>query len=470
MSVSIDTSQRSRALALLLVLGASVVGCGARDALPLDDGVATCPAASESGAWARRIARMAKPSDNVSGTDDTAVAVDGAGDIIVGSVFVGAADFGCQSPSLTAEGDRDYLLAKLDSRGRLLWARRFGAQGHDARRVGVRVDGQGRIVFVGKGYGESFDLDGTTIPADGMFLASFTPSGDLRWAHGFDLGSSDPQWTLAVSSGGRILLAGGLGYDVGIDFGLGPLAAQVAETNDAYVSGWDPDGKPIYSRTFPGSESRVTAVAFTADEHAILAAVSSVGPFSGGQPFLAQIDGAGETMWMNTLSSVQPMVLALDASGAPILAGGSTDSSIALGYLARASTSGSLEVLHAIAGVPGFGNDFLFSAVAVSPSGSVSIAGSTQGTVDFGSGPVASAGDRDALLLSTDTSLGLAPAARLFGDAGYQSIEAMAQDERGALVIAGQTSSPFTFGAGLDVKSTCAESGCLDLFVARLAP
>jgi hypothetical protein len=165
-----------------------------------------------------------------------------------------------------------------------------------------------------------------------------------------------------------------------------------------------------------------------------------------------------------------PTAIALDASGAVILAGNPPD---VAGSVARYAIDGSLEAVRTVAALApnGGGVDAYLTQreIVVAPSGRVSVAGTLTGTVDFGGGAVAGLGWNDAFLMTTDASIG-AFEARRFGDSGLQSIFGMVEDASGARVLAGQTSSSFSLGEGLGVVSTCSDMDCQDLFLARIAP
>lgn len=102
-------------------------------------------------------------------------------------------------------------------------------------------------------------------------------------------------------------------------------------------------------------------------------------------------------------------------------------------------------------------------AVAVDALGDVFLAGGLVGSVDFGGGSRTSAGSSDVFAARFDAAGSHLWSAR-FGDAGYQGAEAIAVDAAGNAVITGALQSSANFGGG-----DSAGAGGDDLFVARFA-
>lgn len=100
-------------------------------------------------------------------------------------------------------------------------------------------------------------------------------------------------------------------------------------------------------------------------------------------------------------------------------------------------------------------------ALAVGASGGVVIAGSFAGTVDFGGGPLTSAGSGDAFVASF-TSDGVHLWSRRFGDGSYQRAYAVGVDDSGNVVLAGSLLGAADFGGG-----TLTSAGNSDIFVAK---
>lgn len=102
-------------------------------------------------------------------------------------------------------------------------------------------------------------------------------------------------------------------------------------------------------------------------------------------------------------------------------------------------------------------------AVAIDASGNTVVAGTFQGTFDFGLGPFTSAGDDDifiAKLGSTGNPLWI----KTFGDVGNQRLSGVATDAQGNVLLTGDFEGSVDFGGGL---LSALER---DMFVAKLDP
>lgn len=106
-------------------------------------------------------------------------------------------------------------------------------------------------------------------------------------------------------------------------------------------------------------------------------------------------------------------------------------------------------------------------SVAVDPSGAVLLAGGFFGTIDFGGGPLVSAGDEDLYVVKLDAN-GDHVWSKRFGDAGTQPRSPgckIAADATGAVTVAGSYTGTLDFGAGPLPTGGSTEQ---DIFVARL--
>ena len=87
------------------------------------------------------------------------------------------------------------------------------------------------------------------------------------------------------------------------------------------------------------------------------------------------------------------------------------------------------------------------ASVAVDADGSIIVTGSFAGAVDFGSGPLVSAGARDLFVAKFDPA-GHEAWSRRFGDAADQSAYGVAVDAEGSIVLTGSFSGLLDFGTG----------------------
>jgi outer membrane protein assembly factor BamB len=458
---------RSHPVAHLLAL-ALLAGCGGRSGLSVDGADAPptpepppriCAPVSGSDTWSLGLG--SSPYDT-----PTIVRIAGNGDIVLALILVGTIDFGCETYSSVGQTP-DLLLARLDPRGRLLWAHHLEQTGYLPRALDMAIDGSGNIVVTGDGVGTPSSFGGATL-TEGVFLLSFDPAGALRWAK--DLSGSPAmqvfEWSLGVSSEGRILLGGGLRGT--IDIGLGPIVGDDADSSIAIVAAWDQDGTPRLGHTLPFDT--VTSVAIDADGGAALVGRAGTGPFNGpSYPVVAKLSADGALLWQQSFlqgySAVSPG--SLDAAGDLVI---------------EATTDGGTPV-QILSGLSGFDGHLLWTRplsgtlaactiarIVPLPGGRLLTAGGLFGTVAADVSPVTAAGSGSACLLTLDAP-GAGGHLQRFGDDGPGLFAGVAIDPTAHPIVTGWTATGFDLGASGIVVSHCEKSlGCRQRFLARLAP
>jgi outer membrane protein assembly factor BamB len=460
-------SARSRPFALLLAL-ALFAGCGGRSGLSVDGADAPptpeppppiCAPASGSDTW--NLALGSSPFDL-----PIVVKIAENGDLVLAVVFLGTIDFGCETYS-TVGDTPDLLLARLDPRGRLLWAHHLEQTGYVPRALDMAIDGAGNIVVTGDGAGTPSSFGGATL-TEGMFLLSFDPAGALRWAH--DLSGAPVQqvygWSLGVSSEGRVLLVGGLRGT--IDIGLGPIVGDDAEAGVAIVAAWDQDGTPRFGHTLPFDAT--TSIAVGADGAAVLVGLAGTGPFNGpSYPVIAKLSADGALLWQQSFMQ-----------GYSVVSPGSLD---ALGNLVIEATSDGGTPVQILSGLSGVDGHLLWTRALTDtlaactiarivplPGGRILTAGGLFGTVAGDVSPVTEAGSGSACLMTLDAP-GTGGHLRRFGDSSSQRFDGVALDPTAHPIVTGWAASDFDLGASGVVVAHCEKSiSCRQHFVARLAP
>ncbi|WP_437937630.1 nucleotide-binding protein [Sorangium sp. So ce341] len=287
-----------------------------------------------------------------------AIAADGAGDVLVSGSFEGSLDFsGGASPLVSTGGlfDEDIFVSKLDASGDHLWSKAFGTAELD-RGEGLAVDGAGNIVLAGFSLGAGLDFGGRPLPSAGssdIFVAKLDPDGHHVWSRSYGDPGSQNASAVAVDPWGNVLVTGGFAGSV--NFGGGPRRS--AGDNDAFVLKLDPRGRHVWSRRLGGAlRQDGTAIAADADGNV------AVGGFFRGALELAcgRLESAGEE---------DVFLVELDAAGRALWGDRFGD--------AQSQTP---------------------TDVAFDPGGDVLLTGYFDGALDFGGGPLAGQGGRDAFL------------------------------------------------------------------------
>jgi hypothetical protein len=154
------------------------------------------------------------------------LAVNGDTTVVIAGYFSGIAYFdpGSGSASLTALSSQDIFVASYDSSGNFRWVAGPGRGWSKA----VAIDRSGDIVIGGSFYGTN-DFDPgpgvanlTSVPDTVLngFVASYAPSGKLRWAFDIPVSANYSHVTgLATGSAGNVYVIGAIGATADLDPG-----------------------------------------------------------------------------------------------------------------------------------------------------------------------------------------------------------------------------------------------------------
>jgi hypothetical protein len=333
------------------------------------------------------------------------VAVDGAGYVYVVGSFSTSVDFG--SGAVQSAGLTDIFMTSFTSGGTLRWAKRFGGTGADEA-MGVAADGTGNVYVAGS-FSSSLDFGSGAVQSAGgtdIFMASFTSAGALRWAKRFGSTGADRGARVATDGSDNGYLTGY--YELAVDFGNGLL--QSAGDADAFVLSFlTSNGAPRWSKRFGGAGYDVgNGLAVEASGNIYVSGQS--GPsFFPTDMFLVSLGADGVTRWSRNFAGstqVLPFGLAVD-SGGNVYATGGFGGLVDFGKGPLQSAGGwdvfvtSFTESGAIRWSRGFGGsgDDEGTGLAIDAAGSAYVSGDFEGSVDFGYGSLPSAGGRDIFLL-----------------------------------------------------------------------
>jgi hypothetical protein len=438
-----------------------LAACGGRSAVPEDSGLPCTPAGAGE-AWSRTLGIT---DGDWSLDRQPSLAVTADGDIVVATAFVGTLDFGCQV--LRSRGARDVLLARLDPRGRLRWAKQLVGDANRSHHAEVAVDGAGRITLAVAAEQGSVEVEGTSVEGP-LVLASFEADGTLRWAERALVTPDEPtDWMLAGSPGGRIALGGSYTLAQTLDFGSGRLPGAPVESTSAFLAVWDAEGT-LLGASVPGGlgDARLASLLLADDGTAILTGATGVSAFYGGPHglFLSRVDDTGTALWSRTDAALGPITS--DSDGFLVASGDHFDPAdpahgITVTRRALADGAPSWTTLVPVAAQPGT------TLESVSPAG---IAGTTDGRVVvaaniLGRDENSAMSERAVLLATLD---GATPTLRRFeGDDG---LTAFALAPTGHPVVAGFAWTTFALGEAGVVGGHSHWPDSFDLYLARLAP
>ncbi|MCC6524819.1 MAG: hypothetical protein IT373_19345 [Polyangiaceae bacterium] len=174
---------------------------------------------------------------------------------------------------LTNQGLADAFLAKVSSAGSVLWSRSIGSSGDDAV-VAPTLDASGAVVVAGA-HGGVLNLGGSPLDpgsGDNLYVAKYDAAGVHQWSRTVGNGSPVSVTGLAVSSAGRIAVAGL--YRDTITFVTQPFAQPLASAGgaDAFVASFDAAGTAVAGARYgDAADQGRTVVAYNSANELVLA-------------------------------------------------------------------------------------------------------------------------------------------------------------------------------------------------------
>ncbi len=284
--------------------------------------------------------------------------------------------------------------------------------------------------------------------------------------------------SLATDASGNVFMTGAFWYS--IDFGSGPLTS--AGDEDIFLAKYDASGKPLWSKRFGSTWwDEGNSLATDADGNIYVTGYFFGSVDFGGGPltgpvsqdiFLAKFDTNGNHLWSKRFGSTgmdEGNSLAIDAAGNVYLTGnfyyavdfgggplGGNAGRYDI-FLAKYDSSGN----HLWSRSFGSAGDDYGYALATDPSGSVTMTGIIQGSVDFGGGGLVYAGSDDIFLAKYDAS-GKHLWSKSCGSTGYDAGRSLATDREGNIFLAGVIQGSVDLGGG-----PLTSAGENDIFLAR---
>ncbi len=300
------------------------------------------------------------------------------------------------------------------------WVKHFGGADFGYGVTGIAVDGAGNVYFTGY-YETSIDLGNGALDSAGaldIVVASYAPSGTLRWAKRYGGTGSDQGAGLTVAAG-KVYVTGNFADTT--NFGGG--ARTSAGNGDVFLLVLSAtDGAYVTDRAYGG----------VGDDTGLSVAVDPSGNIAFGGYFTQGTMDIGGTSL--TTAAFAGFVASVDPAFAHRWSrrvGGNANSDIS-----------SMQHL------------------AVDAAGNVAIAVEFEGTDDFGDGSISSAGNFDAVVASY-TSTGAFRWKRKFGSTQSDTAETVAFDATGNVLVGGGFHGTIDFG-----KGNLTASGVIDGWVA----
>lgn len=364
--------------------------------------------------------------------------------------------------------------------GAHVFSKRFGNKNQT---VVATLDKNGSIFLAGS-FDETMEIGGGVLTSAGgsdVYIARLNPSGGHVWSKRYGNASSQSANGISVDEEGNLLVTGS--FQGSIDFGGKLLTSEGSD--DIFVAKLDASGKHLWSYSFGGVGSQVgLRVGWDSYEYVFLAGRFagtlnlSDGPVTSqglDDVFLAGLDSFGDLQWAKGLGDVgydYALGMAVEPLAGDVIVTGRFATSIDFGDGALTS-AGSDDVFLArldYLGGPLWSKRFgdaqaqSGSGVALDPAGDLFLAGDFSGSIDFGDGPLVSAGGMDIFVAKLSAS-GSPLWGKRFGDAAEQRVTSVASDATGNVLLTGYFQGSLDFG-----KGAITSEGGKDVFIAKLGP
>ena len=299
------------------------------------------------------------------------------------------------------------------------WSRSFKGDITQQFITSLIPDDKGDIVVCGYFEGTMDTGAGElTSEASDMVLVKLDSAGNQVWTR--LLGGPENQYGQVVSDGeGGLILTGQM--EGSMDLGAGTLTSEGAE--DAFIARFDADGKLLWNKRFGGP-----------------------GHQSAGQ---ARLDAKGDIVVIGRFEET------IDLGGGPLTSAGNID-----GYVAKFDLQGN----HLWSKSFGDGSQQVLGSMDVDSAGNILLTGMFVGAMDFGGGPITTAGGFDVFVAKLDPDGGHVWSQR-YGDSQIQTAAAVVVGPSDNVFVTGTFQGVIDFGGG----QMLADPGLLgDMFVVEL--
>ena len=440
------------------------------------------------------------------------ITVDAAGSVYTTGGFVGTVDFdpGPANYNLTAVGNADMYISKLDALGNFLWAKQIsGALSLFPTPNSIIVDAVGNVYVTGK-YAGTIDFNPgagvsnlSYVPGAGtsdIFVTKLDASGNFAWAKSMGGANHDVANAINVDASGNVYTTGWFNGTSDFDPGAATYNLTTTFFYDVFISKLDASGNFIWAKSF-GGFSYEAAASIAVD---VFGNVYTTGYFNGtvdfdpgagvtnlstvgtnySDAFISKLNSAGNFVWAKKVGGTggeYSAGITTDAAG-NVFTTGYYESTVDFdpgAAVFNLVSSGGLDVFISkldAAGnfvwaksIGGTSNDNP-SGITLDALGNVYTAGYFNGTADFdpGAGPynlVSVSPSQDIFISKLDASGNFVWAAKTGGESD-DYVCGIAVDNAYNVLISGGFQGTSDFDPGADVYNFTARN--VDIYVLKL--
>ena len=246
-----------------------------------DPGV-TNTSLTSSGSWDAYIVKFdslgtllwAKQLGGAGAEDIKGLCTDQAGNVYVGGIFNGTADFnpGTTVFNMVSQGSNDVYVCKLSPQGNFIWARQLGSTINESL-TDIKVDRNNRLVITGTYRGTvDFDVNigvqnrtaNTGFNSDN-WITKWDTASNFIWVQVFGGTSFDLSNAIAIDAQNNIVNCGYFASTVDFDPGVGVHSYTALGMVDNYILKLDSGGSFLWAKAFGGDQNQ-TATAIVVDD------------------------------------------------------------------------------------------------------------------------------------------------------------------------------------------------------------
>ncbi|MBK8846298.1 MAG: SBBP repeat-containing protein [Bacteroidetes bacterium] len=184
------------------------------------------------------------------------VSTDISGNVFITGLFSYQITFG--TTPLTGAGDLDIFIVKYDSSGNVLWAKSEGGTGDD-RGYCVATDANGNIFITGPFDSPTITFGATTLTKGGItdiFIAKYDSSGNVLWAKRAGGTKYDIGISVATDASGNVFMTGYFGSPT-IKFGTTTLTKTGVNSLDIFITKYNPNGNVLWAKGAGGTAGEI---------------------------------------------------------------------------------------------------------------------------------------------------------------------------------------------------------------------
>src|SRR3989338_4057261 len=252
--------------------------------------------------------QWAKQIGGAGWDEGTSIKTDQNNHVYTVGLFIGTVDFdpGIGVFNLTAVGEKDAFICKLDASGDLIWAKQFGDSASIDEKSSLEIDAFGNL-YITNSFVGTVDFDpgpgSFNLTSQGMdravFIHKLDADGNFVWAKQFTGTQSNGGvgYAITVDGSGNIYSTGTIGGTMDFDPGPGTfqLTASVPGQTAIYISKLDPSGNFVWAKEMGQGEGSAIAM----DEHNNIYSSGSASP--GYITVINKHDLDGNLLWAKQL-------------------------------------------------------------------------------------------------------------------------------------------------------------------------